>query len=84
MAQLAEVNRELEDSDRRRRTQRSENERLSRTLITGTTALLALCGALFLGGSALFPLVITMMFGILIGTYSSIASRPGCGSAPGP
>ena len=50
----------------------SENERLSRTLITGTTALLALCGALFLGGPALFPLVITMMFGILIGTYSSI------------
>ena len=50
----------------------SENERLSRTLITGTTALLALCGALFLGGPALFPLVITMMFGILIGTYSSV------------
>ena len=50
----------------------SENERLSRTLITGTTALLALGGAFFLGGPALFPLVVTMMFGILIGTYSSI------------
>jgi preprotein translocase subunit SecF len=50
----------------------SENERLSRTLITGTTALLALAGALVLGGPALFPLVITMMFGIVIGTYSSV------------
>lgn len=50
----------------------SENERLSRTLITGTTALIALVGALFLGGPVLFPLVFTMVFGILIGTYSSI------------
>jgi len=50
----------------------SENERLSRTLITGTTALLALSGAFFLGGSALHSLVVTMMFGILIGTYSSV------------
>jgi preprotein translocase subunit SecF len=50
----------------------SENERLSRTLITGTTALLALSGALFMGGPALFPLVFTITFGILIGTYSSI------------
>jgi preprotein translocase subunit SecF len=51
---------------------RSENERLSRTLITGTTAILALAGALFLGGPVLFPLVFTMVFGIVIGTYSSI------------
>jgi preprotein translocase subunit SecF len=51
---------------------RSENERLSRTLITGTTAILALSGALFLGGPVLFPLVFTMVFGIIIGTYSSI------------
>jgi preprotein translocase subunit SecF len=50
----------------------SENERLSRTLITGTTAILALLGALFMGGDALFPLVFTMAFGIVIGTYSSI------------
>ena len=50
----------------------SENERLSRTLITGTTAILALVGALFLGGSALFSLVFTMVFGIVIGTYSSV------------
>jgi preprotein translocase subunit SecF len=51
---------------------RSENERLSRTLITGTTAILALSGALFLGGPVLLPLVFTMVFGIIVGTYSSI------------
>jgi preprotein translocase subunit SecF len=50
----------------------SENERLSRTLITGTTALLALSGSFFFGGPALFGLVATMCFGIIIGTYSSI------------
>jgi preprotein translocase subunit SecF len=50
----------------------SENERLSRTLITGSTALLALSGMLFLGGPALFPLIITMVVGIILGTYSSI------------
>ena len=51
---------------------KSENERLSRTLITGTTAILALAGAFFLGGPVLFPLVSTMIFGIFIGTYSSV------------
>ena len=50
----------------------SENERWSRTLITGTTALLALGGMLFLSGATLFPLAFTMVFGIVIGTYSSI------------
>jgi preprotein translocase subunit SecF len=50
----------------------SENERLSRTLITGTTALLALSGALVDPGNPLFSLVFTMAFGIVIGTYSSI------------
>ena len=50
----------------------SENERLSRTIITGSTALLALGGCLAFGGPVLFPLVFTMTFGILIGTYSSI------------
>jgi preprotein translocase subunit SecF len=51
---------------------RSENERLSRTLITGSTAIIALSGALFLGGPVLLPLVFTMVFGVIIGTYSSI------------
>ena len=51
---------------------KSENERLSRTLITGTTAILALSGAVFFGGPVLLPLVVTMVFGVIIGTYSSI------------
>ncbi|MFM8941653.1 MAG: protein translocase subunit SecF [Phenylobacterium sp.] len=51
---------------------RSENERLSRNLITGTTAIIALSGALFFGGPVLFPLVFTMVFGVIVGTYSSI------------
>jgi preprotein translocase subunit SecF len=50
----------------------SENERLSRTIITGTTALLALSGSMFNTHSALFSLTATMAFGIMIGTYSSI------------
>jgi preprotein translocase subunit SecF len=50
----------------------SENERLSRTLITGSTALLALGGMLFLGGKALYPMTVAMVFGIIIGTYSSV------------
>jgi preprotein translocase subunit SecF len=50
----------------------SENERLSRTIITGTTALLALSGSIANPASALFTLTATMAFGILVGTYSSI------------
>jgi preprotein translocase subunit SecF len=50
----------------------SENERLSRTMITGATALLALSGMLFLGGPTIRPTIIAMVFGIIIGTYSSI------------
>jgi preprotein translocase subunit SecF len=50
----------------------SENERLSRTLITGSTALMALAPMLLLGGQAIFPVVFAMVFGIVVGTYSSI------------
>ena len=50
----------------------SENERLSRTMITGVTALLALSGMLFLGGPTIFPTIVAMVFGIFVGTYSSI------------
>ncbi len=50
----------------------SLNETLSRTIITGCTALLALTGLLFLGGEALSGFAIAMIFGIIIGTYSSI------------
>ena len=50
----------------------SINETLSRTVITGLTAVLALGGLAIFGGPALFAFSIIMMFGIVIGTYSSI------------
>ncbi|MGE0741835.1 MAG: protein translocase subunit SecF [Hyphomonadaceae bacterium] len=50
----------------------SLNETLSRTIITGCTALFALIGLLYLGGESLSGFAIAMIFGILIGTYSSL------------
>ncbi len=50
----------------------SINETLSRTVITGLTAVLALAGLAIFGGPTLFAFSIIMIFGIVIGTYSSI------------
>ncbi|MFN3229316.1 MAG: protein translocase subunit SecF [Asticcacaulis sp.] len=50
----------------------SINETLSRTIITGVTAVMALSGLAILGGEALFSFSIAMIFGIVIGTYSSV------------
>lgn len=50
----------------------SINETLSRTIITGLTALLALGGLAIFGGPTLFAMSMVLMFGIVIGTYSSI------------
>jgi preprotein translocase SecF subunit len=50
----------------------SLNETLSRTIITGCTALFALIGLLYLGGEALQGFAIAMIFGIVVGTYSSL------------
>jgi len=50
----------------------SINETLSRTIITGLTALLALGGLAVFGGPSLFSMSLILMFGIVIGTYSSI------------
>ena len=50
----------------------SVNETLSRTVITGLTAVLALSGLAMFGGESLRPLSIVLLFGIVIGTYSSI------------
>ena len=50
----------------------SINETLSRTVITGLTAILALAGLAIFGGEALYQFSIIMMFGIALGTYSSI------------
>lgn len=50
----------------------SINETLSRTLITGVTGLMALTGLAVLGGQSLFAFSVSMLFGIIVGTYSSI------------
>jgi preprotein translocase SecF subunit len=50
----------------------SINETLSRTLVTGVTGLMALTVLAVLGGSALNSFSIAMIFGIIVGTYSSI------------
>jgi preprotein translocase SecF subunit len=50
----------------------SINETLSRTVITGLTAILALGGLAIFGGPSLFGMSLILMFGIIIGTYSSI------------
>ena len=50
----------------------SINEMLTRTIITSATGLLALVALALFGGPTLFGLSVIMLFGILIGTYSSI------------
>ena len=50
----------------------SINETLSRTIITGLTAVMVLGALALLGGEALFGFSIVLMAGIIIGTYSSI------------
>lgn len=50
----------------------SINEMLTRTIITSFTAVLALVALAVFGGPSLWGLSIIMLFGIVIGTYSSI------------
>lgn len=50
----------------------SINETLSRTIITGLTAVMVLAALAYFGGEALFGFSIALMAGIIIGTYSSI------------
>jgi preprotein translocase SecF subunit len=50
----------------------STNETLSRTLVTSVTALLAAIALWVFGGETLRGFAIAMVFGIVIGTYSSI------------
>jgi len=49
----------------------SINETLSRTAITGVTGIMALTGLAVFGGDALFGFSVSMIFGIVVGTYSS-------------
>ncbi|MEI4233499.1 protein translocase subunit SecD [Roseovarius sp. D22-M7] len=50
----------------------SINETLSRTLMTSVTTLLALLALYFLGGDVIRGFVFAMIWGVVIGTYSSI------------
>jgi preprotein translocase SecF subunit len=50
----------------------SINEMLTRTIITSMTGILALVALTVFGGPSLFGLSVIMLFGIVIGTYSSI------------
>jgi preprotein translocase SecF subunit len=50
----------------------SINETLSRTILTGVTTIAVLLSLYFLGGEVIRNFVFAMLFGVLIGTYSSI------------
>jgi preprotein translocase subunit SecF len=51
---------------------RSVNETLPRTFFTGTTALGSLLALSVLGGDVVRPFALLMLFGVLVGTFSSI------------
>jgi preprotein translocase SecF subunit len=51
---------------------KSINQTMSRTIITGLTTLLSVFVLLLLGGDVLRAFAFTLFFGIIIGTYSSI------------
>ncbi len=51
---------------------RSINETLSRTLMTSLTTLVALFALYFLGGEVIRGFSFAMIFGVVIGTYSSV------------
>jgi preprotein translocase subunit SecF len=51
---------------------RSINETLPRTLLTGTTTLLTLLALLFFGGAVIRDFALVLALGIVIGTFSSI------------
>jgi preprotein translocase subunit SecF len=48
------------------------NETLARTFLTGGTVLMALLGLIIFGGDVLFGFSAAMIFGVIVGTYSSI------------
>ena len=50
----------------------SINETLSRTILTGVTTIAVLIALYFLGGAVMQNFTFAMLFGVLIGTYSSI------------
>jgi len=51
---------------------RSTNETLSRTLMTSSTTLLALLALFLFGGEVIKGFTFAMMWGVIVGTYSSV------------
>ena len=51
---------------------RSLNETLSRTVMTSVTTLLALTAIVIFGGAVLRDFALAMIWGVIIGTYSSV------------
>lgn len=51
---------------------RSINQTLSRTILTGGTTLMVIVSLFFLGGGVIHDFALTMFFGVFIGTLSSI------------
>jgi preprotein translocase subunit SecF len=51
---------------------RSINETLPRTVFTGSTALGSLLALVILGGEVVRPFALLMLFGVIVGTFSSI------------
>ena len=51
---------------------RSINEVLSRTIVTGISTLIALACIMILGGEVLFDFAFALFIGLIVGTYSSI------------
>jgi SecD/SecF fusion protein len=50
----------------------SINQTLSRTVLTGATTMLALAALCIFGGEAVQPFAFVMLFGVAVGTFSSI------------
>ncbi|HLP67687.1 MAG TPA: protein translocase subunit SecF, partial [Rhizobium sp.] len=50
----------------------SVNQTLSRTVLTGSTTLIALLALYLFGGEVISSFTLAMLFGVLIGTFSSI------------
>ena len=64
--------RKLRDSDTKQTMNISINQTLPRTILTSLTTLLVLIALYFYGGEALSGFALTLIIGVLIGTYSSI------------
>ena len=64
--------RKLRETDTKETMNVSINQTLPRTILTSLTTLLVLMALYFYGGEALQGFAITLIIGVVIGTYSSI------------